>query len=510
MAGIQRPEAVQTIQEILNKAGYDTGTVDGMWGRDTSAGFNHFVRDVQAHMFPDQPGEQDGLYGDNTHEALSAQIATMYGANLSAEDMARLTAALGQMVERVDPNGQPSELGRPLINRLHTPTPLAGFESKITPPVIEAAPEAEPEATPDVTPEPEVETAPEAEAVPEVTPEPEAEAVPEVTPEPESVAPIEAVAAPLIYAGNMTDEEIVANAVDLTSRAVEAMTPRGTFIFDSDAVRAQADAMRTLQDLQVSQDPAAIAASTTAILGQVDAAIAKQQEGVVAGNDRLIDYVREQYPEVPATTEGVVAKLREPGVIDDFINNKMVGMGAFGTAEIRTDMQRFQQMEGERLAAANINRVMSAEIAAPSAEASPQEVMLDRIAEIETQQEDLLRQVLPHDNPNPSATLVQARIENMRDPTKFATFRAHLVEEGNLEGIQKLDDFQALEQTRVELIGGYDQAAEEPANDSAPLSVDQRISQAFDAAAAVPADPALQEALQNYVARQNVPGAGPQ
>lgn len=133
MAIIQRPEAVGDIQDILNKLGYDTGTVDGMWGDNTSAGFNHFVHDVQAHVFNGQPDEQDGLYGARTHAEVVARIDEMYGDRLSAEEQARLTAALGVMIEKVDPNGNPHPLGRPLINRLHQPQPLEDFESHIKP-----------------------------------------------------------------------------------------------------------------------------------------------------------------------------------------------------------------------------------------------------------------------------------------------------------------------------------------------------------------------------------------
>jgi peptidoglycan hydrolase-like protein with peptidoglycan-binding domain len=148
MAVIQRPEAVGNIQEILNKLGYDSGDVDGMWGKDTSAGFNHFVHDVQAHVFADKPEERDGFYGAKTHEALKAQVAGMYGDRLTADEIQRLTDSLAQMTEKVGPDGKPHPLGRPVVDRLHTPQPLATFESKITPRAAESAPVSVPEEAP--------------------------------------------------------------------------------------------------------------------------------------------------------------------------------------------------------------------------------------------------------------------------------------------------------------------------------------------------------------------------
>lgn len=189
MAVIQRPEAVGDIQEILNKLGYDTGTVDGMWGRDTSAGFNHFVRDVQSHVFPGQPDQLDGLYGENTHKQLVEHIEDMYGDRLSAEERTRLTAALAAMTEKVDPNGNPHPLGRSVINRVHQPAPLEDFESHITPRVTESAPTVD--STPitmvapetdsdDIAVETNTDTPVDVRAVTALPEQPAADAVPEV------------------------------------------------------------------------------------------------------------------------------------------------------------------------------------------------------------------------------------------------------------------------------------------------------------------------------------------
>lgn len=384
MAIIQRPEAVSTIQEILNKAGYNTGGVDGMWGRNTSAGFNHFVRDVQAHLFPDDAGEQDGLYGNNTHAALREHIQTMYADTLSAEDMERLVGALDQMVERVDPNGAPSELGRPLINRLHAPSDLPEFESRITPRPVEAAAETVVET--DVESAAEVEAEFEAEveaAAPEIV-EPEVvEPVAVIPTEPEEIIingqptlalPEQEAAAPVpvlgqvitpAYAADLSDAAIADDATNLLRRATESLrygTTMGLGGHDNGQTQA-------LGDISFAAgDPLYTAQVGTDVMERVVGNLDLQQRNLVAGNAPLAEYVRSVYPDVADTPEAVVEKLREPGVAHGLLAGDTPDGNPLGE---RAALREFIDMESERLGAVRLQEVMVAERARLESEAAP-------------------------------------------------------------------------------------------------------------------------------------------
>lgn len=521
MAVIQRPEAVGDIQEILQKIGYETGGRDGVWGRDTSAGFNHFVHDVQAHVFPDQPDQRDGLYGARTHEAVQGQLEQMYGDRLSAEEIQRLTAALGEMTVKVDPNGNPAELGRPLINRLHTPTPLADFESKITPRPAEVV--AEPEAAPEVT----VEEPVVAQPLPVVTqPEPETQpeyeevvvngqpviAMPEAEPQP--VQPIEAA-----FAGGLSDAEIVADAEALTRRAAESLRYGATSGLGG-TDNGQMMALGRIAD--AGGDPLLTAQASTRVMGDVIANLDSQQRNLVAGNAQLADLVRAAHPDVGDTPEAVVAKLREPGVAAALLGGNAADGNMTGENAL---VREFIDMERERLGAVRVQGVMSAEQARLEAVAAGVDVtaepvtppmpeeMLDQMADIERQQAELMRVNFLTGETGASDALVAERIANMRDPVKFERLRDHLLETGNTGGVAALDQFKALEETRRGIQASFEGAVP-PADagaDAAPLSADQRITQAFEAASAVPVNPELQAALERKAAEMRAGlTAGPQ
>lgn len=521
MAVIQRPEAVGDIQEILDKLGYETGDADGMWGKDTSAGFNHFVHDVQGHVFADQPEQRDGLYGARTHEAVQGQLEQMYGDRLSAEEIQRLSTALGQMTERVDPNGNPAELGRPLINRLHTPTPLADFESKITPRPAEVV--AEPVTAPEVVVEEPVVAQPLpvlTQTEPETQPEYEEVvvngqpviAMPQAEPQP--VQPIEAA-----FAVGLSDADIVADAEALTRRAAESLR-YGSSSGLGGTDNGQMMALGRIAD--AGGDPLLTAQASTQVLGDVVANLDLQQRNLVAGNAQLADLVRAAHPDVGNTPEAVVAKLREPGVAAALLAGNATDGNMTGERALITE---FVDMERERLGAVRVQGVMTAEqarleavaagvdvTAEPATPPMPEE-MLDRMADIERQQGELMRVNFLTGEGGASDTLVAERIANMRDPVKFERLRDHLVETGNTEGVTALDQFRALEDTRRGIQASFEGAvpSADVRTDVAPLSADQRISQAFEAASAVPVNPELQAALERKAAEMRAGmGSGPQ
>lgn len=504
MATIQRPDDVRTIQETLSKLGYDTGAADGMWGRDTSAGFNHFVRDVQQYAFPGEDGEQDGLYGARTHEQLQAHIQEMYGDRLSADEMSALTAALGHMIEPVDARGRPDPDGTPLINHLHRPAPLADFESKITPATV--LPPVT--VTPDDTPE---DTVPE-DAVPEDTAP--ADMVPEET-APEDTAPAETVPVTppdRVFGRDMNDADIAAHAIDLTWQGADALTQGGGLVMDSNTVALQVEAYNKLADLRDSgADDATVAAATADLTGKMDTALNARELAMVAANPALGDYVREQFPGTGDTPQDVLAKLQEPGVIDDILNNRMVGMGAFGTAGPRETLQQMRGIEAARDSIVRVHDVMAARTetapaaADPAADAtadeqSPQERLLAGIHGIDAQQAELMTHNLLGDNgvdTTADSTRAEERVANMRDPEKFARLRDHLVSVGNTDGVGILDQFQQLETQRRGLVQDYEGLTGEQ-----PVAAAATLGDQFKVAAADPsiitpdvAQPVVRQAL---------------
>lgn len=490
---IQRPEDVSAIQETLNKLGYDTGSVDGMWGKNTSAGFNEFVHDIQTHMFPDDPAQQDGLYGPRTQAELEAHIQEMYGDKLSPEEMRALTVALGHMVEPVDAQGRPDPNGTPLINRLHRPQEVGDdFVSKITPAPV-AAPAPVVDATgPDMAPAPGGEDAPVIGGAEDVTPA-DATAVlpdpqtPDTTPVIEDApdapaAGIEITAGPIEphYTQDWSDDDIAASAVEITGLAVTSSTSTmtGDRVYDKDSFDFQADALDKLDALRDETDPAKVAQGTVEILEGLDDRLAARQLEIVTENPELQAFVREKFPDVGDSPEDVLAKLREPGVMDTLLSGHM--NSGMQILEMRGPMGQLRALESERVSADRIHDVMEARLpqTAPDAvvetdpaDLSPEEQALARMAAIEAQQAQLMtHNYLQPGNPEDCAAdsvRAQERIENMRDPVKFQRLRDHLLAQGNTEGVAALDEFKTLENERAGLQAGFEQTA-----DAGPAAAD--------------------------------------
>jgi hypothetical protein len=546
MAIIKRPEAVKTIQEMLDKLGYDAGNPDGVWGTDTSRGFNYFVHDIQSYMFADKPEERDGLYGGHTNDALKARIAQMYGDRLSADDIARLTGALDQMVEKTDAHGRPDPNGHLLIDRLHRPAELTGFESRITPRPVEAAPAVQPsfpgkEADDAVITLPEITVTPEdKEPDPVVTEpvvsEPEeilvngqpALALPENEPENESendrADPGFVAGAPLApaFADGLSDAEIVAQATELTRRATDSLQ-YGAIIGLGGNDNGQMDALSEIS--MAEGDPKLTADASVHVLGRVVDNLDLQERNLVAGNRQLSDYVRASFPDVADTPEAVAAKLREPGVVQGLLDRSDAPDG--NPAGEHALLRQFAKMEGERLGAVRVQSVMTAEqqrlsqpapaVVETHTEPTPQEKLLSDIAVIDQKEEALLRSGFPNDPPEGrSGQILESRIANMRDPVKFARYRAHMLDEGNLDAVQRLDEFQAQETARNGLLQQYETLTGEPAPaekqppgatnlDSSlgafnAAGIQNRIDDAFAAVEAQPENPDLKAALEKKAA----------
>jgi hypothetical protein len=246
--------------------------------------------------------------------------------------------------------------------------------------------------------------------VPEAAPESAPESAPEVAPEAVAV-----VARPLLYGENMNDDVIRGDIGHLTMIGLASL-PMG--FTSTDLERA---VYQRLDPALQTGDRQQIATISTEILGQLDTHLEGHQRQIIEANPALATYVREQFPGTGDTTDDVLARLREPGVIDDILTNRMTGLGSFfSTGPLL--LNTIQTLEDHRASAGNIAGAMNREL------------------------------------------------QSLRNPAP---------ENGT-------DAFTA--------------AAD-------PAAIQERIDSAFEADQP-PVDPALQDDLQNYVARQNVPGTG--